>query len=60
MADKTCMRLVGAVNDVLIQIYNHSFPIYFVILDVKENPEIPLILGRHFMKNARMLVDMDK
>lgn len=59
MAYKTCRKRMGAVNDMLIQVYNHTFPIDFVISDVKEDQKIPLILGRPFIKTARMLVDMD-
>lgn len=44
MADKTCKTLVGIVKDVLIEINKLSFPIHFVILDVKAGLKIPLIL----------------
>lgn len=36
------------------------FVVDFVILDVKENPKIPPILGIYFMKTARMLVHITK
>lgn len=60
MADKTCRKQVGKVKGVMIHVDSHSFSIDFVILDVKENPKIPLILRRTFMKTVMMLVDMDK
>lgn len=47
---------MGTVKDVLIPIDKLSFPIDFVILDVKEDAIIPLILGRPFTKTTWMLV----
>jgi len=29
-------------------------------MDMKEDEEVPLILGRPFMKTARIIVDVDK
>lgn len=60
MAQKTCRKLVGAIKYVLIDIDNFSFLIDLVILDYKADPKIPLILGKSFMKNVRMLVVFDK
>ena len=30
------------------------------MMDMKEDEEVPLILGRPFMKTARIIVDVDK
>lgn len=60
MEDKTCGTLVGKVNSVLIQCDKHSFPIDYVILDIKADPKIHFILVRPFMKTGRMLVYMNK
>jgi hypothetical protein len=35
------------------------FPIDFVVMDIKEDDDVPLILGRGFMKTARMMIDID-
>lgn len=59
MEDKTCSIPVGVVKDALIQIDKFSFPLDFAILDVRSNIIITLILGIHFMKTTRMLVDID-
>lgn len=56
MKKKTCRTPVGIVKDVLIHIDKLSFPIDFVILDVKEDPIIPLISGIPFTKTTWMLV----
>lgn len=36
------------------------FPIDFMIIDILEELENPLILGRPFMKIAKINIDMDK
>ena len=36
------------------------FHVDFVVMDIKEDEEVPLILGRPFMKIARIIVDVDK
>jgi len=47
------------VEDVLVKVDKFIFPIDF-IMDMKEDEEVPLILGRPFMKTARIIVDVDK
>lgn len=37
-----------------------SFPVDFVRMEVKKDPNTSLILGRAFMKPTRMLVDINK
>lgn len=59
MADKICRKLVGTIKDDLIKIDKFSFPIDFMVLDIKEDPKIALIIGRPFMKTTRMLMDVD-
>lgn len=60
MAERTCRTLVVTIKYVLIQIDKFSFPANFVTLDIKTDPEMHNILGRSFMKIARMLLDIDK
>ena len=35
------------------------FPVDFVIMDIEEDLEVSLILGRPFMKMARVIIDVD-
>jgi len=35
------------------------FPVDFVIVDMDEDRDVPIILGRPFMKTARMMIDID-
>ena len=34
-------------------------PFDFVIMDIEEDLEMPLILGQPFMKTARVIIDVD-
>ncbi|MCI47471.1 hypothetical protein A2U01_0068713, partial [Trifolium medium] len=34
-------------------------PIDFVVMDIEEDDDVPLILGRPFMKTTRMMIDID-
>jgi len=50
----------GVAEDVLMKVDKFMFSVDFVILDMKEDEEVPLILGRPFMKIAKVIVDVDK
>ncbi|XP_050902812.1 uncharacterized protein LOC127115272 [Lathyrus oleraceus] len=50
----------GIAEDVLVTIEDLSFPVDFVILDIPEDEETPIILGRPFMKTSRCNLDMDQ
>ena len=46
------------VEDVLVKVCQFTFPVDFVIMDIEEDADIPLILGRPFMLTAKCVVDM--
>ncbi|XP_050890019.1 uncharacterized protein LOC127095359 [Lathyrus oleraceus] len=50
----------GTTEDVLITIEELSFPVDFVILDIPEDDEEPIILGRPFMQTSRCNLDMEQ
>ena len=50
----------GVVEDVLVKVDKFTFLVNFVVMDMDEDEEVPLILGRPFMKTARIIVDVDK
>lgn len=52
MEEKTCRTLVGTIKDVLIQIDKFTFPIDFVILDIKEDPKMLFILRKTINENC--------
>ncbi|XP_006579219.1 uncharacterized protein [Glycine max] len=58
LADRSITRPYGVVEDVLVKVRHFTFPVDFVIMDIEEDVEIPLILGRPFMLTAKCVVDM--
>nr|GEY97883.1 reverse transcriptase domain-containing protein [Tanacetum cinerariifolium] len=48
----------GIARDVFVQVGKFTFPADFVIVDYKSDPRVPLILGRHFLRTARALIDV--
>ncbi|GKC15598.1 putative reverse transcriptase domain-containing protein [Tanacetum coccineum] len=60
LADRTVKRSKGLVENVLVGIDKFVFPVDFVILDMLEDPKIPLILGRPFLSTAHAKTDVFK
>ena len=46
-------------EDVLVKVDKYIFRSNFVALDVDEDVEVPLILGRPFLRTSKALIDMD-
>lgn len=58
--DHSVKRLYGVVEDVLVKIDKFVFSVDFVILEMPEDEEIPLILGRPFLETGRCLIDIEE
>lgn len=61
LANRSCARLVGVIEDVLVKIKELIFPTDFYILDMERDSsssQTPLILGRTFLKIARSNIDV--
>ena len=58
LADHLITRPYGVVEDVLVKVRQFTFPVKFVILDIEEDANIPLILGHPFMLTTKCVVDM--
>lgn len=59
LADRTITRPRGKVEDVLVKVENLIFPVDFIVLDIPEDRDIPIILGRPFLEMGRTLIDME-
>nr|GEY50735.1 hypothetical protein [Tanacetum cinerariifolium] len=46
------------VRDVFVPVGKFTFPANFVIVDYESDPRVLLILGRHFLRTARALIDV--
>ncbi|XP_050915366.1 uncharacterized protein LOC127130390 [Lathyrus oleraceus] len=59
-ADHSVKKPYGIVEDVLVKIYKFVFPVDFVILEMPEDEEIPLILGRPFLETGKCLINIEE
>ena len=60
LADHFITRPYDIVEDVLVRVKHFTFPADFIVMDIEEDTEIPLIMGRPFMLTASCVVDMGK
>ncbi|XP_073064058.1 uncharacterized protein [Primulina eburnea] len=60
LADRSIKYPRGVVEDVLVNVDKFIFPMDFVVLDMEEDREIPLILGRPFLATGKDLIDVHK
>ena len=60
MADHSVKHLRGVIEDVLVKVDKFIFPTDFIILDMEEDENIPIILGRSFLAIGRPLIDVQK
>ncbi|XP_073129370.1 uncharacterized protein [Henckelia pumila] len=60
LADRSVKYLRGVVENVLVKVDKLIFPVDFVVLDMDEDYEVPMILGRPFLATNRALIDVEK
>ncbi|GKD98639.1 zinc finger, CCHC-type containing protein [Tanacetum coccineum] len=60
LADRTPKHPRGNAGNVLVKIRKFIFPIDFIILDIPEDDDIPLILGRLFLSTTHAKIDVFK
>ncbi|GJW94787.1 hypothetical protein Tco_0174459 [Tanacetum coccineum] len=58
MADTTMKAPRRIIENVLVQIDKFIFPVDFIIMDMVEDPNAPLILGRHLLATAHAHIDI--
>ncbi|XP_027357480.1 uncharacterized protein LOC113866881 [Abrus precatorius] len=58
LADRSIKYPRGIIEDVLVKVNKFIFPVDFVILDMDEDTDVPLILGRPFLATARAIIDV--
>ena len=59
LADRSLTYPLGILEDVTIKVDHFYLPADFIVLEMEEDKEVPLILGRPFMATARTLIDME-
>ncbi|XP_052172172.1 uncharacterized protein LOC127788099 [Diospyros lotus] len=60
LADRSVKHPRRIVEDILVKVDKFIFPADFVILDMGEDRDVPLILGRPFLATGRALIDVQK
>ena len=48
----------GVIEDVLVKVDKFIFPKNIIVLDMEEDKEIPIILGKPFLATGRTLIDV--
>ncbi|XP_062105572.1 uncharacterized protein LOC133817167 [Humulus lupulus] len=58
LADRSLTYPRGVIEDVLVKVDKFIFTADFLVLDMEEDHEIPIILGRPFLATGRALIDV--
>ena len=60
MADRFMTQPEGILEDVLIKVGKFIFPMDFVVINIEEDKQVPLLLGRPFLATGETLIDVKK
>ena len=60
LADRSLKHPRGIIEDVLVKVDKFIFSAYFIVLDMEEDKEIPIILGRPFLATGRAMIDVQR
>ncbi|XP_073152853.1 uncharacterized protein [Henckelia pumila] len=60
LADRSLKYPRGIIEDVLVKVDKLIFPVDFVVLDMEEDLDMPLILGRPLLAIGKALIDVKK
>ena len=60
LADRSLKHPRGIIEDVLVKVDKFIFPADFIVLDMEEDKEIPIILGRPFLATGRAMIDVQR
>ncbi|CAM8977703.1 unnamed protein product [Rhodiola kirilowii] len=60
LADRSCRLPRGILKDVPVKVKNLYFPADFIVLDISEDVDNPIILSRPFLYTAKAVIDMDR
>ncbi|XP_070043025.1 uncharacterized protein [Nicotiana tomentosiformis] len=58
LADQMTITPEGIVEDVLVRVDKFVFPVDFIVVNMEENREVPLILRRLFLATGRAILDI--
>nr|GEU99807.1 reverse transcriptase domain-containing protein [Tanacetum cinerariifolium] len=58
LTDRSISRPVRVAEDVFVKVGTFHFPAVFVVVDFDDDPRVPLILKRSFIKTERAFIDV--
>ncbi|GJZ25270.1 reverse transcriptase domain-containing protein [Tanacetum coccineum] len=58
LVDRSITRPKGLTKDVFVKVGNFHFPTDFVVVNFEADPQVPLILGRSFLRTGGALIDV--
>ncbi|GKD20637.1 reverse transcriptase domain-containing protein [Tanacetum coccineum] len=58
LANRSVTYPMGITEDVIVKVEKINFLADFVIVDFEDDPKVPIILGRPFLRTAKALVDL--
>ncbi|GKE65739.1 reverse transcriptase domain-containing protein [Tanacetum coccineum] len=58
LADRSITRPKGVTEDVFVKVGKFHYSANFIVIDYDADPQVPLILGRPFLRMARALIDV--
>ncbi|XP_050875441.1 uncharacterized protein LOC127079076 [Lathyrus oleraceus] len=60
LADRSVKFPIGMLENIPVRIGQFYIPIDFIIMDIKEDSNIPIILGRPFLATVEAIIDVKK
>ena len=60
MVDRTMAQPEGILENALIKVGNFIFPVDFIVMNIEEDKQVPLVLGRPFLATRSTLIDVWK
>ena len=60
LADRSLKHPRGVIEDVLVKVDKFIFLVDFIVLDMEEDRDIPIILGTPFIATGRAMIDVQK
>ncbi|GKE64068.1 reverse transcriptase domain-containing protein, partial [Tanacetum coccineum] len=58
LAGRSITKPIGIAEDVYLKVGKFKFPADFVVVDFDADPQVPLILGRSFLKTRLAFIDV--
>ena len=58
LVDHSTIQPVGFVEDIPVKIKGIYIPTDFMVVDIEEDPNVPILLGRSFLATAGAIIDV--